>query len=186
MKIILASASPRRKELLKMLFDEFTIIPADIDENIAAERPHDAAEIIAVKKAQAIDALDSLVIACDTVVILENKLLGKPRDDNQAKQMLSLLSGRVHNVMTGVCLKFNEKSYSFTQKTSVEFYSLTESEIDTYIKTGEPLDKAGGYGIQGKGGLFVRQINGDYYNVVGLPVSRLKREIERFKTICGI
>lgn len=180
MNVILASASPRRQQLLKMLYDEFEIIPVDISEVSDSEIIPEIAENIAVKKAQAIKKPDSLVIACDTVVVLEDILLGKPENFVDAKKMLTSLSGRSHHVMTGICLSFNGKSYSFTEKTIVEFYPLSEAEIDNYIASGEPMDKAGGYGIQGSGAIFVKRISGDFYNVVGLPVARLKREIERF------
>ena len=180
MNIVLASASPRRQQLLKMLYDEFEIIPVDISEISDTEISVEAAENIAVKKAQAIKKPDSLVIACDTIVMLDDILLGKPENTEDAKKMLMALSGRAHHVMTGVCLLYKGKSYSFTDTTVVEFYPLTEAEIDDYVASGEPMDKAGAYGIQGGGAIFVKRISGDYYNVVGLPVARLKREIERF------
>ncbi len=186
MNVILASASPRRKELLGMLYNDFSVAPADIDENIDSDIVYEAAEIIAIKKAQAITIADSLIIACDTVVIYGGEILGKPENKNHAELMLALLSGKVHHVMTGVCLKYNDKSYSFTEKTAVEFYPLTEADIDNYINTSEPFDKAGSYGIQGQGAFFVKRIDGDYYNVVGLPLPRLKKEIERFKMIYGL
>ena len=179
--IILASGSPRRKEQLKMLYADFSVLPSDIDENsLRNVDTYDQAEYLAVKKAQAIKSKNALIIACDTVVIIDGEILGKPENTQQAFAMLKTLSGRTHDVVTGVCLSYNSKTYSFSQKTSVEFYELSDNEISSYIMTGEPMDKAGAYGIQGLGGLFVKGINGDYFNVVGLPVSRLKREIDLF------
>jgi len=186
LNVILASASPRRKELLKLIFEDFEIRPADIDETISAEiNPFEVAEKIAVKKAQAIKDENSLIIACDTVVIINEKILGKPKDEMIAFEMLSTLSGQAHSVATGVCLCYKGKTYSFSEVTDVEFYPLSAKEILEYIATGEPFDKAGAYGIQGKGGLLVKGIKGDFYNVVGLPVSRLRREILRFINIIG-
>lgn len=179
--IILASASPRRQELLKLIADNFEVRPADIDETVPdGTNPFEAAEIIAVKKAQAIKDESALIIACDTVVIIDGVILGKPKSAENAFEMLSMLSGKTHSVVTGVCLCCKGKSLSFSEKTDVEFYPLSDSEISEYISTGEPFDKAGGYGIQGFGGVLAKGINGDFNNVVGLPVSRLKREIERF------
>ena len=191
MEIILASASPRRQELLKNIFTSFTVIPADIDENIRGITDVEALpQAIAQKKAKFIakDYTDSLVIGCDTGVIVDGQMLGKPKDKNDAVNMLKMLSGRKHFVITGCCLCFREKVYSFSEKTVVEFYPLTDSEIQEYILTAETessvkyqwQDKAGGYGIQGKAGLFVKGIEGDYYNVVGLPYARLNREIKKF------
>jgi len=185
-KIVLASASPRRQELLKKIFDDFEVCPANIDEKIPENiNPFEVAEKIAVQKSQAIKSENALVIACDTVVIYDGKILGKPTDFSDAFEMLFELSARTHTVVTGVCLCYKGKSYSFSEETEVEFYPLSSEEINAYCSTSEPFDKAGGYGIQGLGGLFVRKINGDFYNVVGLPIARLKREIERFLKIVG-
>ncbi len=185
--IILASGSPRRKELLKLLYADFKIIPADIDETVPElTETYSVAEAIAVKKALAIHNSSALVIGCDTVVIAEGKILGKPHNSKEAFEMLSLLSGKTHDVITGVCLCMKGKSYSFSERTQVEFYSLKDEEISAYIMTGECNDKAGAYGIQGLGSLLVRKIDGDFYNVVGLPVSRLKREINTFIKMINI
>ena len=182
--IILASGSPRRQELLKLLYCDFEVIPADIDENVPDTCDvYNVAETLAVKKAMAIKNESSLVIGCDTVVISDNNILGKPENSQQAFKMLSSLSGKSHHVVTGVCLCYNGKSYSFKEITKVEFYPLTDEEISAYIMTGECKDKAGAYGIQGLGSLFVKGIEGDFYNVVGLPVSRLRHEIKRFLKI---
>ncbi len=182
MNIILASASPRRKELLKLIIDEFEVRPSHVDEtlptNISCEN---AAEFLACAKAECVKAADGeIVIGCDTVVVFENKILGKPKNYEDCRDMLSTLSGNAHFVYTGICIISGDKKYSFTEKTRVEFNSLTDEEIESYIATGEPFDKAGGYGIQGKGALLVKSIQGDYFNVVGLPISRLNRELTYF------
>lgn len=184
--VILASNSPRRKELLKMLYADFSICPAEIDESKVPELDvSDVAEYLAVKKAKNIKNNNSLIIACDTVVILDGEILGKPENSEDAIKMLSSLSGKTHDVITGVCLWYNNKSFSFSEKTEVEFYPISNEEISAYVMTGEPMDKAGAYGIQGLGGLFVKGIHGDYYNVVGLPIARLKREIKNFLKYIG-
>lgn len=185
--IILASGSPRRKELLKLLYCDFKIIPADIDEKVSdISDPYSVSETLAVKKAISVKSNSSLVIGCDTVVISDGKIMGKPNNSQEAFQMLSSLSGKIHDVVTGVCLCYKGKSYSFKEITNVEFYPLTDEEISAYIMTGECKDKAGAYGIQGLGSLFVKGINGDFYNVVGLPVSRLRHEIKRFLKLAQI
>lgn len=192
MDIILASASPRRKELLKNIFDEFRVIPADINENISQDISVDKRpEKIACKKALFIakSRPDSLVIGCDTAVIIDRKMLGKPADKQDAVRMIKLLSGRTHKVITGCCLCLKGKTHSFSAQTLVEFYPITDDELNEYINTLENgnskikfewQDKAGGYGIQGKAGLFVKGINGDYNNVVGLPCAELKHQIDSF------
>lgn len=184
-KIILASASPRRQELLKFIFDDFEIKPADIDENISADIEVDLRpEKIAKRKAHhiAMSNPNSLVIGCDTAVIVDNKMLGKPKDERDAVKMLKSLSGRTHKVITGNCLVLNNREICFSVVTEVEFYDLTEEEIDEYIKTNDWKDKAGAYGIQGKAGLFVRRIKGDYNNVVGLPCAELNRQLKAFSS----
>lgn len=183
MKIILASASPRRQELLNYVFDKFECIPADIDETIPEDiSAENSAEFLAVKKAEhiAADFPDALVIGCDTVVVHNGEVYGKPSDKADAKRMLNALSAKKHSVITGVCLCFNGRKHSFSDVTAVEFYPLTSEEISDYISTGSPMDKAGAYGIQDKNFLPVRSIEGDYFNVVGLPIGRLKREAESF------
>ena len=191
MDIILASASPRRQELLKNIFTDFSVIPADIDENIGGNTEvENLPEAVAIKKAKHVakNYPDSLVIGCDTGVIVDNLMLGKPKDKQDAVNMLKMLSGSKHFVITGCCLCYKGKVFSFSEKTVVEFYHLTDSEILEYTLAAEQKssvkyewqDKAGGYGIQGKAGLFVKGIEGDYYNVVGLPYSRLNREIKKF------
>ena len=122
----------------------------------------------------------SLIIGCDTSVLIDGKILNKPRSTNDARTMMHLLSGKTHQVITGCCLYYQGRFHSFSEITEVEFYPLSDDEIEQYIKSSEPYDKAGGYGIQNKGALFIKGIKGDYYNVVGLPVARLKREIDSF------
>lgn len=180
-KYILASASPRRKELLSRIVPDFEILPSCIDETIPDSMENeDAAEFLAVRKAMSIDRTDTIIIACDTVVINDGVILGKPQDENDAKKMLISLSGKTHTVITGVCLRYDKHTLSFSERTAVEFFELKAKEIDDYIRTGEPMDKAGAYGIQGLGSLFVKGIYGDFYNVVGLPVAILKRKLDSF------
>lgn len=188
MNCILASASPRRKELLKLIIKDFSVIPAEVEEtlpdNISAEF---SPEFLAVKKAKAVAGLhpDALVIGADTAVFSGGTMLGKPESPEDACEMLNSLSSETHFVITGCALFYKGKTLSFSEKTFVEFYPLSEREINQYILSGSPFDKAGGYGIQDEGGLFVKKIDGDYNNVVGLPVARLKREIDNLMKICG-
>lgn len=183
MDVVLASASPRRKALLKKIYEDFKVIPSDIREIVPRDLPVDQCpEYLAHEKANMVSKgkEKSLVIGCDTAVILEGLMLNKPRDTKEARTMIGMLSGNVHRVVTGCCLIYLGQIRSFSVSTEVEFYELTEEQIENYVKTAEPYDKAGGYGIQGTGALFVKGINGDFYNIVGLPVSRLKREIDEF------
>lgn len=177
--MILASKSPRRKELLGSITKDFKIIPAVGDENIPdGTAPRDAVRMLAEQKADEIFASHKgeIIIGADTVVVIDEKILGKPKNEKNAAEMLGTLSGRVHTVYTGVCVIFEDgRKTSFAEKTDVEFYPLTEREIAGYIATGEPMDKAGAYGIQEKGALLVKRIDGDFYNVMGLPVARLAR-----------
>lgn len=184
LKVVLASASPRRKELLSLIFNEYDIRPADCDETLPEGiKAQEAVEYLSLIKNKAtVEICDenSLVISADTVVAVEGEIVGKPQDKEDARRMISLLSGREHQVFTGVTLSLNGNFKTFSEKTDVVFYKLTDKEIEDYISTDEPYDKAGAYGIQGKAGLLVKAVNGDYYNVVGLPVARLKREIMEF------
>ena len=176
-EVVLASQSPRRKELLRFLFPDFSVRPADIDETIPlGVDPFLAAEMIASKKADATPS-SGLVIACDTVVIINGEILGKPKDEADARRMLEKLSGATHDVVSGVALRYKGEKRSFSQRTSVTFCPMTDSDICAYLATGEPFDKAGAYGIQGYGSLFVEKIDGDFFNVVGLPIARLRTEI---------
>lgn len=183
MKIILASASPRRRELLKNIFTEFEIMPADVDETLSEKiKAEDAARYLSRKKAEFIAEKypDALVIGSDTTVVTDGEILGKPDNKADARRMLNTLSGKTHKVITGVCLCKNGNTRSFSETTEVVFYKLSESEIEEYLNGDEWRDKAGAYGIQGEAGFFVEKINGDYNNVVGLPVARLNREIKDF------
>lgn len=186
MKIILASASPRRKELLKNIIENFECIPSDIDETVPENIPLlSGPEYLAVKKAKFLSEKykDSIIIGADTTVFIDNRALGKPLDKADAVNMLSLLSGRTHTVITGCALFYNGISISFSNSTDVEFYPLDSCLIQEYVRSGEPLDKAGAYGIQDKGCLFVKKIAGDYYNVMGMPVSELYRKLNKFKEL---
>jgi len=182
-RIILASASPRRQELLKFIIPDFEIMPAAVDETLPSGiRANEAAEYLAIKKAAFIAKKqpDALVLGCDTVVIIGGIILGKPENEADAERMLKTLSGMTHKVITGVCIFKGNESMSFSEATDVTFYHLTDDEIKSYIKTGDSMDKAGSYGIQERGAFLVRSITGDFYNVMGLPVARLKRELEIF------
>ena len=180
-EIILASASPRRKELLTLAGVDFTVKVADVDEIIPENAsPDEVVMSLALQKAQAVakDNSDCIVIGSDTVVALDGTILGKPRDEENAKQMLSALSGRSHTVYTGVAIISGEKVKNFCEATEVVFNELSAEEIADYVATKEPMDKAGAYGIQGKGCVLVEKIIGDYFNVVGLPVSRVYKELK--------
>lgn len=177
--MILASQSPRRKELLGYITKDFKIIPAKGEEKIPENTaPEQAVKILALQKAQEVFAkhMGEIIIAADTVVSIDGVILGKPRNKEHAANMLRMLSGNIHNVYTGVCVIFeNGEMELFCEGTRVEFYPLTEREIADYIATGDPMDKAGAYGIQEKGAANVKGIVGDFYNVMGLPVGRLAR-----------
>ena len=175
MNLILASASPRRKELLSLFHIPFVIRVADIDEAMdPAKAPFDEVARVSREKAMAVTREeDDIVIAADTIVVCQGKVLGKPRDEAHAKQMLQMLSGRDHQVMTGCTVVRGSQVETFTEVTDLHFRPLSESEIDRYIRSGEPMDKAGSYGIQGGAALFCEKLCGDYYNVMGLPVCHL-------------
>lgn len=175
MALILASASPRRKELLGLFHIPFSIRAADIDETMDPNAaPFDEVARVSRLKAMAIEAgEDDVVIAADTIVVCEGKVLGKPHDAAEARAMLRLLSGRDHQVMTGCTLRRGEICQTFTEVTDLHFRELSEGEIAGYVASGEPMDKAGSYGIQGGAALFCTHMVGDYYNVMGLPVCRL-------------
>lgn len=177
MRIILASKSPRRRELLFQMFDSFEIITADADETLpGGMHPSRGVEMLAVRKGAPVakDAPEALVISSDTLVELDGIALGKPRDTEDAARMLRALSGRAHNVHTGVAVHRGGKVYSGTATTAVRFRHLSDSEIDEYIRSGEPMDKAGAYGIQGLAGKFVEGYDGDYDTVVGLSMRLLR------------
>ena len=175
MNLILASASPRRQELLKLFGLPFTVRVADIDETMdLTKAPFDEVARVSKAKALAIPReSDDIVIAADTIVVCEGKVLGKPKNEEDAKAMLRMLSGRDHQVMTGCTVLWGDKCETFTEVTHIHFRPLTENEIARYVASGEPMDKAGSYGIQGGAALFCTHMVGDYYNVMGLPVCRL-------------
>ena len=175
MNLVLASASPRRKELLGLFRIPFSIRVADIDETMDMEKPpfDEVARVSRMKAAATPREADDIVVAADTIVVCEGKVLGKPRSEEEAVEMLRLLSGRDHQVMTGVTVAAGEQIQSFTEVTDIHFRELSDKEIKAYVATGEPMDKAGAYGIQGGAALFCTRMVGDYYNVMGLPVCRL-------------
>lgn len=178
MPIILASKSPRRKELLKYITEDFTVKVSDADETLPEGiSPEDAVAFLARLKGNAVyeASPEATVISADTIVVLDGKILGKPHSDKEAFDMLTSLSGRTHLVFTGIFIKNSDTEISFTEKTEVTFCKLTNEDILKYIESREPFDKAGGYGIQGKGCTLVSGINGDYYNVMGFPVAKLNK-----------
>lgn len=180
--VVLASGSPRRRELLgQMGVTEFEVLPAQGEESAPEGlTPDKLVEQLALQKAKEVFALrrDCTVIGADTVVVLDGQVLGKPRDEEDAVRMLTALSGRSHEVYTGMAVLSGGKALTHAECTRVEFRVLTEAEIRAYVATGEPMDKAGAYGIQGKACVFIRGIQGDYYNVVGLPVCALHEMLE--------
>lgn len=198
-RIILASASPRRKELLEQIGVEFEICPAKGEEVITKTVPQEVVMELSKQKAEEIASMvlsfgenhkdittptDILVIGADTVVAHEGKILGKPKDEENAKRMLQSLSGTTHSVFTGVTLVLIDKQgrcgeVVFYEKTDVTMHTISETEIERYVASGEPMDKAGAYGIQGKCAIYIEKIEGDYNNVVGLPISRLYQELKK-------
>ena len=175
MNLILASQSPRRRELLGLTGLDFIVRVADIDETMDPRKaPFEEVSRVSCAKALAVHREPGdVVIAADTIVVCEGKVLGKPRDEEDAFRMLSLLSGRDHEVMTGLTVVRDEEVVTHTEVTKIHFRPLLPQDIRAYIATGEPMDKAGAYGIQGGAALFADQMVGDYYNVMGLPVCRL-------------
>lgn len=180
--MILASNSPRRRELLARITTDFAVQGTDVDESLPVGiSPAQAVEQLSLRKALPLNDGQQIVIGADTVVAVDNEILGKPADRAQARKMLQRLSGRWHSVFTGVSLVQGERQSTFSCETRVRFFDLTAAEIERYIATGECMDKAGAYGIQGYGGLLVAEIQGDYFNVVGLPISRLYRALTAFE-----
>lgn len=172
--IILASKSPRRKELLSLITDDFTVDSAEVDETLPCDiEPDKAVEYLSKIKAQPFRESGKIVIGADTVVAIDGKILGKPKNEKDAFLMLKNLSGKEHSVFTGVTVIKNDKEVTFSVQTKVKFFELDDREIEDYISSGEPFDKAGAYGIQGKGGALVEKYEGDYNNIVGLPVDTL-------------
>ena len=181
MNLILASASPRRQELLKLFGVPFTVRVADIDETMDLSRPaYDEVARVSRLKALAIPRQSNdVIIAADTIVVCEGRVLGKPKDEADAAATLRLLSGRDHQVMTGCTILCGDRCESFTEVTDLHFRELSEKEVCRYVATGEPMDKAGSYGIQGGAALFCTRMNGDYYNVMGLPVCALGEVLKK-------
>lgn len=192
MKIILGSASPRRKELLHMVYDNFEIMTAAGEERAEFQTPSQYVEALALQKAEQVIADNSfdhteeyLILSADTIVYQSGKVLGKPKSVEDAYQMLSDLSGCTHEVYTGMCITYLcqgkiKKQTCFHDMTKVSVMKLSDTEINSYIASKDPFDKAGGYGIQGLFGKYITGIDGDYYNVVGLPVNKLYRELKTF------
>lgn len=192
MKVVLASGSPRRKELLGNIFDDFEVIPSMVEENIEFTNVEDYVKELAFIKAKDVFDMiknsfsnsadsDLLVIGSDTVVYNDGKVLGKPADEEDAKMMIRSLAGKKHQVYTGVCLIKNFKDTSvktFSVKTDVYVDDISDKEIELYVATGDPLDKAGSYGIQGVFSKHIRKIDGDYFNVVGLPVNEVYKHLD--------
>ncbi|MCM2675168.1 Maf family protein [Alkalicoccobacillus plakortidis] len=181
--LILASSSPRRKELLQQIRYQFTIRTSETDERLEPDwSPEDAVIHLSRKKAEAVFSLhpEAVVIGADTIVVVDGVILGKPFDRQAAKSMLQQLSGRRHQVLTGVTIMSSLKETSFFNQTNVQMYELTDEEIDRYLDSGEPFDKAGSYGIQGLGATLVKEIQGDYYSVMGLPLAETARTLRSF------
>lgn len=194
-KIILASASPRRRELLEQIGMDFEVIRSDIEEKTGSHVPSEMVMELSEKKAMDIferlplEKRESVIVTgADTVVALKNQIMGKPLDAGKAQEMLLMLQGKTHQVYTGVTLIWQEDKgkepfkKSFYEKTDVTMYPMSMQEINAYVDTGEPMDKAGAYGIQGRCAAFIREISGDYYNVVGLPIGRLYQEIKKISS----
>jgi len=179
-RVVLASSSPRRRELLTLVGIAHEVRPADIDESyLAGETPRAHAERLARGKASAFEADDAVVIGSDTIVVVDGDVLGKPKDRVHAAAMLRRLSGRSHTVMTGVAVRWRGELVSSLEEVGVAIRALSDTEIERYIETGEPMDKAGAYGIQGYGATIVERVDGDYFAVMGLAVNRLVRLCER-------
>ncbi|MBQ3482733.1 MAG: septum formation protein Maf [Clostridia bacterium] len=189
MRVILASRSPRRREILTMLGVKFEIVSADVDESSPEPDPTALVQELALRKGRATRDLlaargewdaSTLIIASDTVVAKGNAILGKPADDADAARMLHLLAGSTHSVISGIALLTGEREITDADTTAVRFGPMTDAEIASYVQTGEPRDKAGAYAVQGLASLWIEGLDGDYFNVVGLPVHRLGALVHRF------
>lgn len=181
-RLILASSSPRRKELLELANLPFEILVSDIEETIPGnELPETIVQLLARQKAMAVaeKARDAYVIGADTIVVYNGIILGKPKTTEDAYATLKMLSDKTHEVLTGVSIISPEREVTFFERTKVTFWPLAEEEIKQYIASGEPMDKAGSYGIQGRGSLLVKKVEGDYFSVVGLPIARTVRELKK-------
>ena len=185
LKLVLASSSPRREEILKQLKLKFTIVPSKInEENFTEDDPISLVRKLAVEKAKSVSNLveNALIIAADTVVVYDNHILGKPKNKSDARRMLKMLRAKKHQVITGVAVVNSQDGEVHVDEniTEVKMADLTDTEIDTYIETGEPMDKAGSYAIQGFGALFVEEIQGSFYSVMGLPIHQLAKLLNNF------
>ena len=188
-KIILASASPRRKELMTMASLSFDVIVSDCDETIEYDGPEDMVRKLSLLKAKDVaekikktETKQHIVIGADTIVYFQNQILGKPKNEEDAFRMLQAMSGKTHTVYTGVTLidSASGQTETFCETTKVEFYDVADEDIRAYIATGDPLDKAGSYGVQGRGCFLVKRIEGDYFTVVGLPIAHLLQELAKW------
>ena len=184
--LILASQSPRRKEILESAGIPFTVRVAPVDESVRpGEAPMSYVRRLAASKALAVPrAAGEVILAADTTVVIDGEILGKPENAEDARRMLKLLSGRTHEVLTGICFAMQGTLQIDGETTLVEFAELTAQEIDAYIASGEPMDKAGAYGVQGLAGKFIRRMEGCYFNVVGLPVSLVYRHLKKLGMAC--
>lgn len=187
-KVILASASPRRRELLEQIGVPFTVVPSDAKESIIKKIPSEVVEELSLQKARDVaeSVQDGIVLGADTVVCQNGEIMGKPKDREDAARMLRQLQGEEHSVFTGVTILVKKDgeiadSQTFAQETKVYVYPMTEEEIEDYIDSGEPMDKAGAYGIQGRFAAYVEAIEGDYNNVVGLPVSAVWQVLKEYR-----
>lgn len=191
MKVILASNSPRRSEIMKLMGLEFDVIVSNVEESTEENDPGNIVCDLALQKAEAVSKLvkeDTVtIIGADTIVVADGRIIGKPRNEENAKEWLRLLSGREHNVYTGVAIvtKSNNRveHRNFVTKSSISFQTMTEQEIADYVGTGEPMDKAGGYAIQGIGGRYIKGIKGDYFSTVGLPMNELYNKLKELNVI---
>ena len=184
MRVILASKSPRRKEILENLGVKFDIVVADADEYCTIADPLERVKALAAIKGNAVldtisDRDDLLVIACDTLVYASGEFLGKPRDRDDAERMMRMLSGKAHSVVSGIYVYYNGRAVTEAEETRVVFDEMTDGEIERYVSTDEPYDKAGGYAVQGLASLYVSALEGDYFNVVGLPVNKLYKTLKK-------
>lgn len=182
-KIILASKSPRRKQILEQVGLKFTVVVSDFDETrIKFKTPQEMVKKLSLEKARIIAAKNPnvIIIGADTTVIYKNEIIGKPTSKQDAVRILKLLSGKVHEVVTGFTVVGGKKSITKAVTSRVKFKQLSEAEIKAYVETGEPMDKAGGYGIQDKGGVFIENIQGDYFNIVGLPIFAVSEVLKQF------
>jgi len=188
-QLILASSSPRRQELLTQVKIPYDIRVADVDESaVQTTDPYQRVEELATLKGQSVPFHHDreVILAADTLIAHENKILEKPKDKAHARDMLNTLSGNSHDVLTGVMIRTKEKETSFVVRTKVEFWPLDPEDIERYIATDEPYDKAGAYGIQSLGAMFVKQLIGDYYNVMGLPLSKVVRTLKGFNIYANL